>query len=55
MFPLLTEVAEELFWIVVIIAGIIIVIVGILDSSGPKPTDEEIHKSHWKPPEWYDV
>ena len=55
MFPSLAELAEGLFWIMAVIAGVIIVIVGILDSSGPKPTDEEIRKSHWKPPEQYEA
>jgi hypothetical protein len=31
MFPPLTEFAEALFWLVAVIAGVIIVIVGILD------------------------
>ena len=55
MFPPLSELAEALFWIMAVIAGIIIiVIVAILKSSTPKPIDEEIRKSHWKPPELYD-
>jgi hypothetical protein len=33
MFPSLAELAEGLFWIMAVIAGVIIVIVGILDSS----------------------
>jgi hypothetical protein len=42
MFPPLTDLAEALFWIMAVIAGVIIVIVGILDSSGAQAADEEI-------------
>ena len=49
MFPPLSELAEALFWIMAVIAGvIIIVIVAILKSLTPKPIDEEIRKSHWE-------
>ena len=37
MFPPLGALAEALFWVMAVIAGVIIVIVGIFESSGPKP------------------